>query len=276
LVKHKVLLETTVLIASSLYATRQDLQYYKPLKHQFFERSTQLIFVLLKHGGKQIGITTATTTNDAYEHLEKAIIDELGKDITQHVKSVAVNLCENRLDDLVQDFPEQAVNLTKVSEKFGAVAAMYRELLGRAFLVDNTTVTATMTEKFENLIPIFHRPRGPKKQRAIDRYRDLKVEIGTTQYLRSRSQLTRLRDIDKRPDTVDMTTLAEATCLHEEFNSKEPTILFLASTDKAFSPNLDQNGNVDSNDVTAEIEKQFSVCCDWPERIAGQLTAHYG
>lgn len=276
MVRHKVLLETTVLIAASVYAARQDLQYYKPLKHQFFDRSTKLIVVLQKHVGQKIGITTETTTKDAYEHLEKAIVDELGKQISQKVKSVAVDLCENRLDDLIYVFPEERVDLTKVSEKFGAVAVMYRELVQRSFLVDNTTATAAIAEKLERLIPVRQRPRGHKILRKIDRFRDLKIEIGTGQLLRAKSQLIRLRDPEKRPDGVDMTTLAEAGYLHEEFNIKEATVVFLASTDKAFSPNLDQNGDVASNDVTAEIVKQFSVRCDWPERIADELKTHYG
>jgi hypothetical protein len=271
--KYKVLLETTVLIAASVYAARQELPEGKLLKHQFYDRSMKLIGFLRKYLAHEIGITTQTTSKDAWKHLEKGIRDSLGPDV--ELKSVAQNICENQLDDLMRDFPEEPVDLPKVSEKYSLVVATYKELEQRAFLVDHGTATAAIADKLENLIPILRRPRGHKVQRKIDRFRQLKVEIEARQLLRDRSQLRRMRDPNLRPDGVDMTVVAEAAFLYDKFNALQETRVFLASTDKCMSPNLDDNGNVVSNNLTAAIENNFHVCCDWPERITETLKPFY-
>jgi hypothetical protein len=84
-----------------------------------------------------------------------------------------------------------------------------------------------------------------------------------------------MRDPGLRPDGVDMTILAEAAYLYKKFNTEEATTVFLASTDKCMSPNLDGNGNIVSNDLTEEIGQKLSVCCDWPERITDVLKTCY-
>jgi hypothetical protein len=262
LVRAKVLVETTILLAASVFATRQDLQYDKPLKHHFFDRSMALVGLLRKHETKKIGLTTDTVTKETWTRLEKAIIDELGKDVSRRVKSVALDLCGDRLDGFLMIIrPEPIGNPQRVSQKFDEVVCMYKELTDRAYVVDFTTARAAAEQGIDRIVsPLFRR---------------VGIEIHARQLLRDRSQLRRLRDPTKRPSSVDKTILAEAAYLHEKFNSQEPTTMFLASTDKMFSPDL-RDGDLISDYITREIQQRFQVRCDWPERIAYELKHVYG
>ena len=260
--RHKVLLETTILHSASIYATRQDLRHDKPLKHHFFDRSMVLLGLLRKHETRKIGLTTETIAGEAWDRLEKAIRDELGKDVSRHVRSVALDLCGDRLDTFLLLFrPEPIDNPERVSQKFDEVVCMYRDLTERAYLVDHTTAREAFRKGINYIVP-------PQFKRVM-------LEIRAAQVLRDKSQLTRLRDPTKRASSMDKSILAEAAYLYEKFNSQEETTVFLASTDKMFSPNL-RDGNVVSNDITQEIHQRFHVRCDWPERIATELKDIYG
>jgi hypothetical protein len=210
---------------------------------------------------KRIGLTTDTITKEAWDKLEKAIIDELGEDLSREVKSVALDLCGDRLDGFLVIFPVEPVDLQRVSKIFDAVVCMYKELTDRAFIVDFTTARAAAEDGIDRIVsPLF---------------RKVGVEIHAAQLLRDRSQLRRLRDSTKAPSSMDKTILAEACYLHEKFNRKEGTTVFLASTDKLLSPDVRQ-GEMISDYVTREIQQRFNVRCDWPERIAGELKQIYG
>jgi hypothetical protein len=262
LARHKVLIETTILLSASVFAAREDLRSDKLLKHHFFERSMALVGLLRKHQAKKLGLTTDTIVREAQDKLEKAIVDELGRNVSPPVKSAALNLCGDRLDTFLQIFqPEVIDNPERVSQRFVDVVCMYKQLTDRAYLVDHTTAREAFRKGIDQIVP--------------PRFKGVWLEIKARQLLRDKSQLRRLRDPKKCPSSMDKTILAEAAYFHEKFNSQEATTVYLASADKMFSPNL-RDGEVVSSDITDEICGRFKVRCDWPERIASELKNAYG
>lgn len=252
--KHKVLVETSVLVAASVYSAKRG---FVETRHQFFDRSMLLFGLLKTHRSKEIGLTTEGVEREASRVLERAVIQELGADVDPTVKSVTLNLCWDRFAELLSVLVKEAVDQTKVDQKFIEVVGMYKELLDRASLV--TATTARGAAVANRIVPA--------------RLRNLCIDIYTRQLLQDRSQLTRLRY--KRPSITDQFILAETACLYDEFSNMEDTTMFLASTDKALSPELRRDGSILSDYVTREIARRFSVHCDWPERIAAQLRQTY-
>jgi hypothetical protein len=222
-----------------------------------------LIDFLRKHQARKLGLTTDTIAREAEVRLEKAIVDELGRNVSPPVKSAALNLCGDRLDILLQIFRAEAIdNPERVSEKFVEVVCMYKDLTDRAYLIDHTTAREALRKGIGQMVP--------------PRFRGTLLEIRVRRVLLDKSQLRRLRNPKLCPSSVDKTILAEAAYLHEKFNSQETTATYLSSADKMFSPNLDGTGEVVSSDITDEIWERFKVRCDWPERIASELKKIYG
>ena len=251
---HKVLVETSVIISGSVYSARQDVTQ---VKHVFFDRSMKLLRFLKEHRVKRIGLVTERIEREASSVLEKAVISELGRDVEFAIKSVVLDLCWDRLSDILSILVKEPTDQKRVDELFVNIVYMYKHLMDRASLVTPTTVRAIVSEKVRGMVS--------------SRFRKLAQPIYSAQLLRGRSQLLRLLDPSRRPSILDQFILAEAVCLYEKYNAFEPTAMFLASADTAFSPILRSDGSVLSDEITREIYDRFSVQCDWPERVAKRL-----
>ncbi len=248
--RHKVLVETTVLVSASVYSAKGRIIQ---VKHRFFDRSMRLFNVIKNHRTKELGILTQLVEDEANGALEKAVTNELALTGNKILASVLLDLCSDRLAELVT----YLVKETAEDVKFPDVVAMYTDLLGRASLITPTTARA-----------------AAYGHSAPRRFRRLMTDIRTHQILKDRSQLTRLRSNPPSPN--DKLILAEAAYLCEQYNSSERTEMFLASTDIAFSPMMHRDGSILSDPVTSEIAKRFSVICNWPEEIANVLRGTYG
>ena len=256
--KHEVLVETSVVMGASLYSTRQDLATFKD---DFFDRSMILFRFLKRHRDKRIGLVTQTIEDQASDQLEKAMIRKLKEDLDPTTLSVLLDCCWDRLEEILQILVKENTDQQKVLEKVVAIVSMYKHLKDRASLITPSTVRAAVKNTIDHI--------------ASRKFRGLASEIHQKQWLTDRSQLTRLRQPSKAPDLFDYMILAEAAYLSEKHNTLEPTTLFLASTDLAFSPILHRDGSICSDDVTREIQKRHAVLCDWPDCIARSLKAIY-
>ena len=252
--RHKVLVETSVIVSASVHSTRQDLAQFK---HPLFDRSMNIFGSLRKHCSRKIGLITQTIEKEASRVLEKAIIQELEEDVDLTMRSTLLDLCWDRMEDLLQTLVKESLDQKRVDEKFVAVVCMYKDLIDRASLATPFTIRAAVESTIEYV--------------ASRRFRRLASRIHQAQSIRDLSQLTRLRSPSQRPDITDQFILAEAAYLSEKYNTQEPTTMFLASTDKVFSPILRRDGSILSDYITSEILKRLAVYCDWPDRITRQL-----
>ncbi len=248
--RHKVFIETTVIVSASIYSAKGRIVQ---VKHHFFDRCMTLFNVIKNHRAKELGIVTQLVEDEANGALEKAITDELRLTGNKTLASVLLDLCSDRLAELITYLVKEPAEDTK----FPDVVAMYTHLFGRAALVTRTTARAAA-----------YGHSAPRK------FKRLMTDIWTHQLLTDRSQLAQLRS--NLPSSNDQLILAEAAYLCEKYNLSERTEMFLASTDLAFSPLMRRDGSILSDTVTSEIAKQFSVICNWPEEIANSLRGTYG
>lgn len=214
-----------------------------------------LFGVIKVHQAEKIGIYTETVKWEAPRGLKNAVTRLLGK-VGFPIVSVALDLCQDRLTDLLTFLYREEIDRKRVDEKWVEIVMMYSDLVQAASLITRRTATAAMRQKARQTSPKLRKTAG---------------QIYISQYLQSKAQLTRLRDPSKRPSSTDKFILAEAAFLNDKYNTEEPTVMLLASTDMAFSPKLRSEGTVMSESVTQEIKKRFSVICDWPERVARTL-----
>jgi hypothetical protein len=247
--RHKVLIETSVLVSGSVYSAKNQIAQ---IKHKFFDRSKKLFdFIARQH---EIGVITQTVEQEAANALEDAVNERLGK-VAPNVKSTVLNLCWDRMTDLVATLVKEDVDVQAVNRNLTRVVTMYGQLLGQARSRSS-------------------RAQAAAQSRIVPPYlKKLANSIYAHQFLRDVSQTTRL--LRNFPGIKDQTILAEAAYLLVKYSQDEETEMFLASADCAFSPTLDPDGSMRSNTVTMEIHQHFGVTCDWPERIFFQLKPFY-
>ena len=251
--KFKVLFDTSVLIAASIYKVSEDLSI--SLKHPFFDQSMNLIGFVKKHINKRIGIVTVTIEEQAYHVLEQAVKTEVKKitdrTIDFEILSVILNSCEDRLRNILSYLLREPVDPEEVSRNFNKVTEMYEEL----------------TKKAKNL----PKPAALLTEAVSPKFRKLAFKIYKTQDEIINSQLTNL--LRDPPDNTDKTILAEAIYLFKLYKQTEGKKLtfFIASTDHHFSP-VRKKG-LESRGVTDAIRDKFGIICDWPYQITQILQA---
>lgn len=246
--KHKVLFDTSVLIAASTFVASKELSVN--MKHPFFDQSMSLIGFIKKHLTKRIGIVTATVEGQAYHVLEQAIRQELQRKTAERavdfeIFSMILNYCENRLREILSYMLREPVDSLEVSKNFVRVTNMYENLKDRAL---NLPKPATLLTEAA--------PRQLKR---------LAFDIYKTQDEIVNSQLTNL--LRKPVETTDKTILAEAIYLLNVYKQVEGknVAFYITSTDHHFSP-VRKKG-LESRGITDTIKELFGIICDWPRQI---------
>jgi hypothetical protein len=200
--KHKVLFDTSVLIAASTFVVSEELSV--TVKHPFFDQSMSLIGFVKKHLTKRIGIVTTTIEEQAYRVVEHAVRQELQRETAERaidfeMFSIILNYCENRLREILSYMVREPVDAPEVSKNFVKVTEMYENLKEKARGLPKPA--ALLTEAV---------PKGFKKL-AFDIYRTQDEIIN--------SQLTNL--LRKPAEDTDKTILAEAIYLFNVYKLME-------------------------------------------------------
>jgi len=246
--KHKVLFDTSVLIAASTFMVSKELSVN--IKHPFFDQSMSLIGFVKKHLTKRIGLVTTTIEEQAYQVLEHAVRQELQRKTAERaidfeVFSIILNYCENRLREILSYMLREPVDPLEVSKNFVKVTEMYENLKNKARNLPKPAALLTETV-----------PKGFKK---------LAFDIYKTQDEIINSQLTNL--LRKPAETTDKTILAEAIYLFNVYKQMEGknVAFYITSTDHHFSP-VRKKG-LESRGITDTIKDLFGIICDWPQQI---------
>ncbi len=228
------------------------------LKHEYYERSNKLLSYLAANLGKRIGVVTSTIEREAYAAIEKAVrkrLDDTNIQLSFPTLSVILNACTDRLRRNIEVLVREPVVQKRVDELFVKVSAMYALLNQRALLLDKETLKSVAKDRATIT--------------ASKRFRGIATEIYTKQAYDTYSQLRKL--VNNKASPNDMMILAEVVYLHEVFSEEGEVTVHLASTDTHLSP-YTSDGKVVSSIVTDDIEANFKVHCDWPERILEKLT----
>jgi len=256
--KNKVLLDTNILIAASVYFAGSEVYDYR-IQHDFFDKAMQLIGLVKKYLAKRIGIITATIENEVHLVFNKAILDTVkkytktvGRSDAFEIMSTIADSCESRLNELMLFLLREPIDPLQKSVWFVAITEMFEKLKERAEEIDPQDIA--------------YRRAGTQSSKRLVR---TAYEVFLEQENQRFAQLKRLLDSRKEPDKIDKEILAEAAYLNCFYKQTEGEItMFLATTDLTLSP---IPYTIESRIVTDEIQKRLSVVCDWPDRIAKKL-----
>lgn len=256
--RNKVLLDTCVLVSSSVLISGLEDFGVKEIKHPFFDQSTRLVSLLRKHLTKRLGITTTTIESEAYSVLDKAVITELRKEVMDRrilfeILSIVLNQCEKRLREILSFLIREPIDPVERARRYVVVNNMYARL--REFATSLPKPAALMAEAV------------PKKlRRAIDWF-----EFYKTQDEILNAQLYNL--LYKDVEEEDKIILSEAVYLLNLYKQTEGEVtLFLVSTDHHFSPVRRMRWVIESRRITDEIYANFGIICDWPHEIHQELS----
>lgn len=252
--KAKVLVDTNVLVASSVRALISEFKV--DVKHLFFDISMTLISLIREHVDKRIGVVTARIETEAHNVLERAVLDELKKAGGDYTSlSAVLNICSDRLRRHLQDMTREPVEQDRVDQWFMKTSAFFALQKQRMELMDLKTIRSVAREK--------------ARFSVSKRFREIGEQIRMGEEVGSYYQLTRLR---YRPvKTNDMWILAEAAYLKQYYEKEAYVKFYLASNDQHLSPVLDDEGQAISTKITDEIEKEFGIRCDWPDRVSAEF-----
>ena len=252
----KVVLETSVLIASSVYFVSKELKSSKIVKDEHFERAMELVSEIGKRVKQRIGVYTraiAVETRNALRDSIKRRLEERGCD--PNSLTIFFNLCNDQLERTLEMLSLEPVDPQRRSYFLSEVYKMYSQLLERSTVVTEQS-TRSLAEQKTAIT-------------ASRKFWGIQSEIQTKQVRQEYRQLYFLRDNPAGPR--DKEILAEAAALYESYAAEAPTELYMASADCShFSPAISYAGIV-SNQITKLIEESFHVKCDWPESIANHL-----
>lgn len=249
----KVILETSVLIASSTYFVSKELKSSKTIKDEHFERSMELISELRKRVRQRIGVYTRTIAIETRNALREAIKRHLEREgcNPQNLKFI-LDHCDDRLGRTLEILSLEPVDQERRTHFLTEVYKMYSRLSERSTVVTEQSTRSLAEQKTAITAP-------PKLW-------GVQSEIQTKQVRQEYRQLYYLTD--NPPGPRDHEILAEAAALSESYAAEAPTELYMASADCShFSPATAYTGIV-SDQITKQIEESFHVKCDWPESIA--------
>lgn len=255
--KHKVFLDTSTLIAGSVFLTSKLIGV--EIKDVFYDEATRLISIIKKHVNKRIGITTYAVEDEAYEVMSRAIERKLSQRIPERAKvfellSVATNACESRLHEILSFILREPINPVECAKLYVQVVKMYNELQSEAL---------TLPKPAAFMVAIA--PRFLNKSELLDIY-ETQEEI-------LNSQLTNL--IYSPVEDSDKMILSQAVYLCRLYKGTETkTTMYLASTDQHFVPV--RKWNYTSRQVTDTIEEKFDIIADKPHEIFLVLKKEYG
>ena len=248
----KVILETSVLIASSTFFISKELKSSKIIKDEHFYRAMELVAELRKRVKQRIGVYTRTIARETRGALRDAVkrhIERVGANL-ENIK-VVLDYCGDRLERTLEILSLEPVDQERRSHFLSEVYEMYSRLLERSAVVTEQS-TRSLAEQKTAIT-------------ASPKFYGVQSEIQTKQVRQEYRQLYFLRNNPVRPR--DKEILAEAAALYESYAAEAPTELYMASTDCShFSPATSYAGIL-SDQITKQIEESFHVKCDWPQSI---------
>jgi hypothetical protein len=251
----KVILETSVLIASSTFFISRELKSSKIIKDEHFERAMELVSELRKRVKQRIGVYTRTIARETRGALRDAVkrhIERVGADL-QNLK-IILDYCGDRLERTLEILSLEPVDQDRRSHFLSEAYKMYSDLLERAGVVTEQSTRSLAEQK--------------TAVTASRKFWSEQAKIQTKQVREGYRQLYFLTNNPAGPR--DKEILAEAAALYESYAAEAPTELYMASTDCShFSPATSYDGIV-SDQITKLIEESFHVKCDWPQSI-GQV-----
>ena len=257
--KYKVFLDTSTLIASSIFLTSKTIG--EEIKDVFYEEAIELISIIRKNINKRIGITTSAVEEEVYQVLSSAIERKLNQKIPDKGRafallSVAVNACETRLREILTFVVRDPVNAKESAKWHMQVCAMYDDLRNAALkLPEPAYMQAKAAPKFLNKAEMF--------------------EIYQKQDECLNAQLTNL--VYNPVEDSDKILLSQAIYLCKLYKETETggnIAMYLSSTDHHFVPV--RRSYYVSKQVTHEIEKRFDVMAERPHEIFTVLRKAYG
>lgn len=257
--KYKVFLDTSTLIAGSIFLTSKTIGL--EIKDVFYDEATRLLSLIRKNINKRVGITTSGVEEEAYQVLSSAIERKLKQKINERAKifallSVATNACETRLREILAFIVREPVDPRESAKWHVQVAMMYDKLHIIALTLPKPAYMQTdAVPKFLNKAEMF--------------------EIYKNQDECLNAQLTNL--VYNPVEDSDKIHLAQATYLdrlYKETEKEAKITMCLSSTDHHFVP-VRRSPYV-SRQVTDEIEKRFGIIADKPHEIFMMLKKVYG
>jgi hypothetical protein len=250
-----VILETSVLIASSTFFISKELKSSKIIKDEHFERATELVSELRKRVRQRIGVYTRTIAGETRGALRDAVkrhIERVGADL-ENLK-IILDHCGDRLERTLEILSLEPVDQDRRTHFLSEVYKVYSDLLERATVVTEQS-TRSLAEQKTAIT-------------ASPKFWGIQSQIQTKQI---REEYRQLYFLTNNPAGLrDKEILADAATLYESYAAEAPTELYMASTDCShFSPATSGAGIV-SDQITKQIEESFHVKCDWPQSI-GQV-----
>jgi hypothetical protein len=251
----KIMLETSTLIASSVYIVSKELGS-KIAKDEHYERADKLVSEIRKRVAQRIGIYTRSILRETRNALRDAVQRCLEREgCNPQNLSAILNQCGDRLERTVELLSLEPVDQSRKDHYFEQVLKMYYMLLQRASLVTERTTRALAEDR--------------TKVTASRAFWEEQSRIQTAQIRQEMQQLYNLRS--NPPSPRDYEILSEAGALYESYSAEAPTDLYIASTDSShFSPHTSRKGIV-SDQITKQIEETLHVKCDWPDNLAAIL-----
>lgn len=255
--RHKVFLDTSTLIAGSIFLSAKAIG--QEIKDLFYDEATRLMSIIKKNVNKRIGITTYAVEDEAHDVMSKAIERKLSQRISDRAKvfellSVATNLCEARLRDILSFVLREPINPFEAAVMHIRVSAMYNDLKNQALVLPKPAAMMTAAA-----------PPFLNKAELFEIYRSQDEILN--------SQLVNL--IYNPVEDSDKMILAQAAYLCQLYKETEGKVyFFLSSTDHHFVP-VKRKG-LESKQVTNAIEKNFGIVADRPHEIFLILKEEYG
>lgn len=249
----KVILETSVLIASSVYIVSRELKSTKIAKDQHYEHAEKLFSEIRKRVAQRIGVYTRTILRETRNALRDAVNKTLVREgCNPQNPSLILNQCGDRLERNVELLSLEPVDQSRKDYYFEQVLKMYQMLMQGSSLVTERTTRALAEER--------------TKLTSSPGFWTEQSRIQTDQVRQEKHQLYYLRA--NPPSPRDYEILSEAAALYESYSTEAPTDVYLASTDSShFSPHTSQLGLV-SDQITKQIEETFHIKCNWPQTMA--------
>jgi hypothetical protein len=249
----KVVLETSVLIAASVYIVSKELNSTVIAKDLHYERAERLVSEIRKRVSQRIGVHTKTILREARNALRDAVQNCLDREgCNPQNPSFILNQCGDRLERIAEVLSLEPIDQKRKDHYFTQVLAMYGLLMQRSSLVTEQTTRGLAEQR--------------TKETASPRFWTQQARIQTTQVRQEMRQLYNLKD--NPPSTRDYEILSEVAALFESYSAEAPTDLYVASADSShFSPMTSGIGIV-SDQITRQIEESFHIKCDWPDAIA--------
>lgn len=227
----------------------------------FYEEARELLSVIRKNVNKRIGITTTVVEEEAYQVLSSAIERKLKQKIPDRAKvfallSVAINVCETRLREILTFVVRDPVNAKESAKWHIQVCGMYDDLRRTALKLPTPAYfKANVAPKFLNKAEMF--------------------QIYKNQDECLNAQLTNL--IYNPVEDSDKILLSQAIYLcklYKETETGGKVTMHLSSTDHHFVPV--RRSHYVSDQVTQEIKSRFDVMAERPHEIFMILQKEYG